>query len=174
MISDFDLCIIGGYYDQRKRYIYSFLLGVMDKKDDGEDESTFHAVGRVHNGLNREQMRKIRHKLEPHWVKVRSSKEGRKTISHNPKCIEWNQAAPDVWIEPKHSIVLQVKASELVRTSTFRTSHTLRFPRVVAVRDDKPWHDCCSLQEFEAFLDVSNLNKGNWFKCNYVTAFGFQ
>lgn len=151
------MCIIGGYYDERKQYIKSFLLGVMNKNDSNMDESVFHAIGRVRNGLSRAQMQKIQKKLDPYWHKVLLTKNGRKINSLNPKCIEWNQDPPDVWIEPKNSILLQIKASELVETKTYRTSHTLRFPRIVEIREDKMWYDCCSLDEFGTFVEVSYI-----------------
>lgn len=97
----------------------------------------------------------LRDRLRPFWNPVSTTKDGRRVISHNPKCIEWNNAAPDVWIEPKDSIILQVKATEMVVSNTFRTSHSLRFPRVQSIRDDKMWNECCTLNEYNKLCEVS-------------------
>lgn len=155
LVSDFDLLIIGGYYSARKKFISSFLLGVFKKNDENSDAGVFHAVTRISHGLKRQMYSQIQQKLAPHWNNVRTTKDGRTTISHNPSCIEWNNAVPDVWIEPKHSIILQVKATKIVETNTFRTSHSFQFPRVMAIRDDKMWYDCCTLNEFKQFCSVS-------------------
>lgn len=63
---------------------------------------------------------------------------------------------PDIWIDPKKSITFEVKASELSQTNSFATKYTLRFPRIVSVRWDKNWYDCCTLDEFNKFTMVIN------------------
>lgn len=151
MINDFDLLIIGGRYHENRKEIITFLLGVRNAN------GVFHAVTNVHHGLSDHQLKDILAKLEPFWKKVHSDKTGRSTVNRHPDCIEWNNAAPDVWIEPQNSIILQIKATALVETTKFRTSHSFRFPRVMAIREDKLWSDCCSLSEFETFCSVSIL-----------------
>lgn len=54
---------------------------------------------------------------------------------------------PDVWIEPQHSRVLQIKAAQVVPTDKFRTPVTLRFPRVTKLRTDKSWREATTLEE---------------------------
>lgn len=148
MIVDFDLLIIGGYYSEKRTTVHRFLLGVHKKGGDGEN-GKFYAVASVVHGFSREQRKMVQNKLEPYWQPVRDSKiAGR-------GCIEWNNAAPNVWIEPKNSIILQIKASDVVVTKTYRTSHSFRFPRVMEIRDDKPWSECCTLSEFEKYCTVS-------------------
>ena len=44
--------------------------------------------------------------------------------------------------DPGASVLLEIKAAELVPTTAFATSHTARFPRVVRIRYDKPVSDC--------------------------------
>lgn len=102
------MLILGGYYDKRKKYIKNFLVGVFKKDAIGQDTGVFYAAARIGSGLSRSQFSSISKKLEPHWNPVRVTKDGRRTIHHNPPCIEWNNAAPDFWIEPKYSIILEV------------------------------------------------------------------
>jgi DNA ligase 4 len=102
------------------------------------------------------ESRDLNASLKSHWNDVTSVRIGRRMVSQMPPSIEWNQnEVPDVWIEPKKSIVLQLKASELVKSDSFRTDNTLRFPRIVAIRSDKPWNECCTLEEFNKMCDVS-------------------
>lgn len=154
MITDFDLLIIGGYckpkaLDSGTKEVHKFLLGV-HKKDSESESGKFYALCKVANRLTGQERERVLQKLEPYWQTVRPG-----SAAHR---IEWNKAIPHVFIEPKHSIVLQIKASDLYATNTYRTSHTFRFPRVKAVRDDKPWFDCCSLNEFEKFCLVRILS----------------
>lgn len=156
MITDFDLLIIGGYcipktLDSGTKEVHKFLLGVY-KKDTDSQSGKFYAVCRVANRLTGQERERVLQKLEPYWQTVRPGNAAYRD------CIEWNKAVPHVSIEPKHSIVLQIKASDIYATNTYRTSHTFRFPRIMVVRDDKPWTDCCSLNEFEKFCSVNILS----------------
>lgn len=148
MISDFDLLIIGGYYNDNRTAIDSFLLGVLIKGATDSDPHVLHAVCKIRNGLKRSEFREIINRLQPYQHKV--------TNNHRPNGIEWANASPHFWYEPTHSVVLQIKASELVKTTKYRTSHSFRFPRVVenGIRWDKAWFDTCSLKEFETFCSV--------------------
>lgn len=153
LISDFDLLIIGGYYNDKQTALNSFLLGVLKKGVTEFDPDVFQAVCKIRNGFNRTQFREICNRLEPYKHRVNNRE--------CPNGIEWANANPDFWFDPKHSIVLQIKASELVETTTYRTSHSFRFPRVMEIRWDKAWYDTCSLNEFQTFCSVSffcNLN----------------
>lgn len=52
-------------------------------------------------------------------------------------------------------VFVKVRASELIRSSSFGTDYTLRFPRVEQVRDDKPVQDVMKLKEFNEISAVS-------------------
>ena len=48
---------------------------------------------------------------------------------------------PDVIIKDlSKSVILEVKAAELQSTIQYPTGYTLRFPRVIRIRNDKPWN----------------------------------
>jgi DNA ligase-4 len=55
---------------------------------------------------------------------------------------------PDVWIYPKDSVVLSVKAASIHTTEQFKSGLTLRFPRFKKLRDDKDWKSALSVVEF--------------------------
>lgn len=56
---------------------------------------------------------------------------------------------PHLWMdEARFSVVMQVKADvRPIRSKVFATSHSLRFPRVMAIRWDKPWRDVLTQAE---------------------------
>lgn len=125
------------------------------KNESNEDLHKCYAVCRIRNGFSRNEFTSICEQLEPHWNTTRVTQIGHRKIYNNPPFLEWENAQPDVWIEPKHSIVLQVKASCATETRTYRTSHTLRFPRLMEIRRDKPWYDICTVDEFNKFCSVN-------------------
>lgn len=47
-----------------------------------------------------------------------------------------------MWIDPKDSYVVQVKAVEITASEKYKTGCTLKFPRLERFRPDKPWHEC--------------------------------
>lgn len=51
-------------------------------------------------------------------------------------------------------MVVQVRATELVRSAGYGAPYTLRFPRVMRLRSDKPVADAMTLQEFNKLVDV--------------------
>lgn len=95
-----------------------------------------------------------------------------------PPNIEWDKEKPDLWIEPESSVILQVKtllfsitlnkckknclkfiivqvkATEIMKSHTLKSKMTLRFPRVEKVRYDKPWYDGMTVGEFESIIKV--------------------
>lgn len=61
---------------------------------------------------------------------------------------------PDVWIHPEHSIILTIRATEMVRSNEYPTGYSLRFPRVINVRTDKPWYSLCTTSELLSLAKV--------------------
>lgn len=55
--------------------------------------------------------------------------------------------------DPKNSVVLQIRASDVLTTGSMGFPYTLRFPRVEAIRWDKPPEDCLSVDEF---MEIAN------------------
>lgn len=158
MISDFDLLIIGGYYNDKRTAVDTFLLAVLKKANADNDSDVFYSVCKIRNGFKRSQMAEICKKLEPIKHNINVTKTGRNSLNECPAGIEWGNANPDFWVDPKRSIVIQIKASELVETTRYRTSHSFRFPRVIEIRWDKEWDTTCTLNEFQTFCSVSIRN----------------
>ena len=68
-----------------------------------------------------------------------------------PASILCGTERPEVYIEPRHSVIVQVKAAEIVGSDMYKTNCTLRFPRIERIRDDKEWHQCMTLSELDRF-----------------------
>lgn len=136
-----DAIIIGGYYGEgRRRGIIShFLLAAAVSKDGAEPEE-FHSLVRVGSGYTMAKLEELIQKMKPHWKKC--------PPGECPQGIIWTKEKPDVWIEPKNSYILQIKATEIVESSSFKVGYTLRFPRVEEIRYDKKWTDCVTVSEF--------------------------
>lgn len=146
LISDLDLLVIGATRN-RRGFVESFIVAVGIKevdegKGDPEENMTFHAVSIVRSGLTFEQWRKLNGTLNRHW--------GRN--ENWPVYLDFGNCKPHCWIEPKNSVILQVKATELNQSTSFKTEYTLRFPRISEIRADKPWFDCCLLSEFQKLI----------------------
>uniref|UniRef100_A0A2H1VB16 DNA ligase 4 n=1 Tax=Spodoptera frugiperda TaxID=7108 RepID=A0A2H1VB16_SPOFR len=142
-MSDLDLVIIGADEAENKRQgrAKSFHVACSDGASPGKMPERWISVGRVSTGLTFDERETLCTKLEPKWTSSRQTPA--------PSILDFSKNKPDFWILPEHSVVLTVRASELVRTSGFGTDYTLRFPRVTKIRDDKPVQDVMTLMEFQ-------------------------
>ncbi|GAA27477.2 DNA ligase 4, partial [Clonorchis sinensis] len=155
LLEDLDCLVVGGYFssasgskhlNQSKR-VRQFLCAVRGSdnlsQQDGLSLPCFLSFCRVSSGLTVKQFKELNHKLGPHWKPFDRKRP-------NTGFTEWLKVTterPDVWIAPQHSVTLQLHASELISSGSYATGLTARFPRVVAVRDDKPWQDCLTMEE---------------------------
>ena len=171
---DLDVVVVGGFKGTgtlRGGKIAEYLVGIVEaprRRGDGDGDGdgddgirefgddappplpsrvlTFSKVG---TGMSARVMERLRQRLGPHMLPAtRGARRGA------PAAYATTGAAgetPDVWIDsPANSVVLTVKADvRLVKTATFASDFSLRFPRVTGVRWDKPWHECLSDAELE-------------------------
>lgn len=57
---------------------------------------------------------------------------------------------PDCWVRGlNRSVILQVKAAEMIVSDSYPTGHTLRFPRVVKIRYDKDWNEAETVKNIQ-------------------------
>ena len=192
IVDTLDLIIIGGYYGEGKRTVnntfsqsipnsinnmnnilsnsnndfYSdsvttFLMGIVKELDEkNPSKSIILPIVKVGSGYNMTTLNIIRNKLRAHWKKYDSK---------NPPTLfgNWKPAQsekPDVFLDdPSVSIILEVKAAEIVPSETFPAKVTLRFPRVVKTRFDKSWNDALQYDELIKLYDISlnNVKKNN-------------
>ena len=147
---DIDVVVMGGFYGTgrlRGGKIAEYLIGACESGAPGAPPLRAVSFSKVGTGMSAEVMSRLRRRLEPH---MRPAGKGHRP----PSCYVVTNSStvrPDVWIDhPDHSVVFTVKADiRLVRTKAFAAPFSLRFPRVVAVRWDKPWTECLSVAELE-------------------------
>ncbi|CAH4031343.1 unnamed protein product [Pieris brassicae] len=146
-MTDLDLVVIGADEAENKRQgrAKSFHVACLDSSG---EEQRWVAVGRVASGLTFEERERLCVLLEQHWNPT-------KTVPP-PSSLYFNKDKPDLWIMPEVSIVLEVRATELVRSSSSGTDYTLRFPRVMKIRSDKPVPDVLTLEEFQKLVAERN------------------
>ncbi|CAA21085.3 DNA repair ligase Lig4 [Schizosaccharomyces pombe] len=143
---DLDCLILGGYFGRGKQSgkINSFLCGLrMDytPKDHSEKFQSFVRVGGGFTYFDRDIIRK---ETEGKWLPWSSDALEYMELAGTKQDFE----KPDMWIHPKDSLVLQIKAAEVVVSNRFKTNYTLRFPRLEKVRLDRSWKDALTINEF--------------------------
>jgi ATP-dependent DNA ligase len=135
-------CVVLGYYTGRgkrtKFGIGGFLVAVYDDKTD-----TFKTISRVGSGLTDEEWREMKKRVDALKTKEK------------PKNAEVEKAlSPDVWAKP--AIVVAIRADEITRSPMHTAAKkdgepglALRFPRLMAFRDDKSPEQATTVAEME-------------------------
>lgn len=150
LMDELDLLIIGGYWGKGLRggMMSHFLCAVAEKPRPGEKPSVFHSVCRIGSGYTMKELYDLGLKLAPHWKRYK-----KKDPPTNLLCgIE----KPEAFIEPCNSVIIQVKAAEIVHSDMYKTNCTLRFPRIEKIREDKEWYDCMTLDDLEQFREKAS------------------
>eukprot|EP00004_Rigifila_ramosa_P018801 TRINITY_DN4719_c0_g1_i1.p1 TRINITY_DN4719_c0_g1~~TRINITY_DN4719_c0_g1_i1.p1 ORF type:complete len:896 (-),score=182.09 TRINITY_DN4719_c0_g1_i1:269-2956(-) len=154
----FDLLVLGGYYGEGRRRagdISSFLLGVAGPQRDPDGHPyQFWSFCKVGTGYNFSELTEIRTELARHWRQWSNSN----IPPHFAGWVPGPGEKPDVWIDPRKSLIIEMKGFEVVPSEKFRTRCTLRFPRAVRLRRDKSWFEC--LTQEELFELQSEAQKG--------------
>ncbi|XP_033227541.1 DNA ligase 4, partial [Belonocnema kinseyi] len=123
LTQDLDLVILGANYGDGKSSgkLKSFLVGVADQPVKGGKLAKFHSVVSVSSGLNYEQLNKLQKCLMLYCQSI--CPKGVVGPQKNP---------PDIWINPENSVILQLRATEIIPSNIYPLGYSLRFPRVVA------------------------------------------
>lgn len=106
-----DLTVVGAEWGEGRRaeFMGSFLLGVYN-----EDNDDYELVGKVATGITDNKLNELTNLLEP------------SIVSENGKDIE---------LQP--NIVMEVGYEEIQKSPTYDSGFALRFPRFLAIREDK-------------------------------------
>lgn len=163
LVDTLDLVIVGAYYGEGKRVkglskdwtdgISTFLMGVIKHYDkENPKNSLILPIAKAGNGYTQNQLETLRSRLRNLWKKY--------DYRIPPKLFgNWIPALkerPDFYIENiDQSIVLEIKAAEIMSTEVFPTRLTLRFPRVVKIRFDKEVKDAMQFEEVLKFYQNS-------------------
>lgn len=160
MTTDLDAIIVGGFYGTGRRRsgnVSVFLLGVLAHSLDesGAAEATkpgapcpvVYTFAKVGTGYNLDELEQMRQELEPYWQPWDDDNVPPHLNGWKP---QKSDLRPDVWIDPRHSKILEVYGFELSFTTLYQTGLTIRFPRCKAIRNDKEWYQCIDLQDLNA------------------------
>ena len=145
-----DLVVIGGYYGSRTSnqaftapLLNAFLLASID------EHGNWKTVGKVGTGFSQNQLEEIsqifaKHSCRKLPVDLRMRKSD----------------LPDLFLNPTISLVLEIKAAQIVPSDSYSGQLTLRFPRCIGIRKDKNNEDCTQLKELKDMLG-RGLQKNN-------------
>lgn len=186
--SDIDLLILGGFYATGfgpSGLLNSFLLGCVDQ----DNPETFLTVCKINGGgIDRETQKRlldetgyqkqtagqewdsgkwfkeVRHgRTLPDFISKRSFQH--QDVDRGP--VLEKSKYPDLWIHPEDSVILTVKAGEIVVSESFSAGVTLRFPRIEKVRlkfdgDAKKPQDVESVKGLQQlFRETLQLREGS-------------
>lgn len=146
LMDELDLLIVGGYWGKGRRggMMSHFLCAAAEAPKHGETKpSIFHSLCRIGSGYTMKELYDLGLKLAKHWKVYRKNDP--------PAAIMCGTEKPEVYIEPCNSVIVQVKAAEIVSSDMYKTNCTLRFPRIEKIRHDKEWHQCMTLAELDQF-----------------------
>ena len=129
-VETLDLVVTGAEWGEgrRAKFLGTYELSVV-ADGEGADGRGFRTIGNVATGITDEELAELTALIEPH---VRS------------------QSGKDVDVEP--TVVFEVGYEEIQRSPTYESGYALRFPRFVAVRDDKDPEDADTLDRIERLL----------------------
>jgi len=139
---DLDLVIVGAEYGTGKRagWLSSFILACRD----GEE---FVTVGKVGTG--------IKEKVEPFITSPRHG-QSKEKVKEGVSFLELTKILKPLIIEKsgrsvkvKPRVVVSVIYQEIQKSPTYSSGYALRFPRVVALREDKPLSEINKLKDIE-------------------------
>ncbi|KND89026.1 DNA ligase 4 [Tolypocladium ophioglossoides CBS 100239] len=148
-----DCLIIGGYYGSGRRggMLSSYLCGLRVTQNHiqaGANPEKCFSFFKVGGGFRAEDYAQIRHHTEGKWIEWDPKNPPSEYIElggGESKQLE----QPDVWIRPKDSIVVSVKAASVGPSDSFAKGFTLRFPRFRRLRMDRSWDSALTLEEFQ-------------------------
>ncbi|XP_066248111.1 DNA ligase 4 isoform X2 [Euwallacea similis] len=148
-MNDMDLVVMGGQFSSSTSdQLNSFIVGVQSGFTEG-NKPIYLSLGKVSTGLKEDDLYMLNEKLKS---------EGRVFDNQfNSPFLVFGKETPNYYIEPDNTLVFVVRATELIRSNdkSYKTSYTLRFPRVVTIRSDKSPSECLTMNEL---LELTNKN----------------
>lgn len=109
---------------------------------------SFYTLARVGGGLTYADWDELEAKLP-----LQPWQGGLRLPSHFKPWKPARRDIPDFLVDPKKSIILELKCAEINESTEFSSGYTLRFPRVEAIRYDKPWSQCLTVTELREIYE---------------------
>ena len=96
-----------------------------------------------------DELTQLRAKLRPYWSKY----DARFPPALYGRWVPSMSDRPDVYInDVSKSVVLEIRAGELVVSDQYPTLYTLRFPRVLKIRYDKNWDEAFTESDLKELI----------------------
>jgi DNA ligase-4 len=137
------LVLIGAYYGEGKglrgKGISTFVCGVKDDRSPG----VYHTVCKVGTGYSFDELLQLRNIIK----EISVPWNPRSPPAHLAHWKASKKDIPNVYIPPEKSIVVQLKCAEIVPSAFFSAGMCCRFPRIQALRQDKPYTDIMSMRD---------------------------
>lgn len=107
----------------------------------------------IANGLSKDESQEIQKLTKGKWHNFRDSPPPFHTFGDNRLFLKFGSKKPREWIYPKDSIILEVKARSIDNTESrmnkYATGCTLYGGYCKAIRQDKDWTSCYSMDQFK-------------------------
>lgn len=146
-----DILIVGGFYGDGSRggKVSSFLCALrIDDTESDDHDPRYATFCRVGGGFNAQDYATIRGHCATKWHTWNANAAARHYVfAASARRVLMK---PDVWILPEDSLIIQVKAAQIVPSDQFASNITLRFPRFQRIRDDKDHKTCLSEKELQS------------------------
>jgi DNA ligase-4 len=148
-----DCVIIGGYYGSGRRggFLSSYLCGLRVTQNHiqaGANPEKCFSFFKVGGGFRAEDYAEIKHRTEGKWIEWDAKNPPSEFVElAGGEARQFER--PDMWIRPKDSIVVSVKAASVGPSDSFALGFTLRFPRFRSLRLDRSWETALSIEEFQ-------------------------
>jgi DNA ligase-4 len=148
-----DCVVIGGYFGSGRRggTLSSFLCGLRVGENyvkAGANPEKCLSFFKVGGGFKAEDYAEVRHHTEGKWVDWDPARPPSEYVElGGGERLQYER--PDVWIRPKDSIVLSVKAAAITQSDQFALGWTLRFPRFRRLRLDRAWDSGLDVDGFD-------------------------
>lgn len=147
-----DCIVIGGYYGSGRRggTLSSFLCGLRVTQNHiqaGANPEKCFSFFKVGGGFRAEDYAEIRHHTEGKWMEWDPKNPPTEFVElGGGEARQYER--PDMWIRPRDSVVISVKAASAGPSDSFARGITLRFPRFRRLRMDRSWDSALTLEEF--------------------------
>lgn len=128
-----DLLVVGATLGNgnRSQFYGSFLLAALNEQTGNYDTVTF-----VGTGMDRAELGQLRDLLQPLLI---NEPQMNYNLSQNVK------SSVDVWFKP--GVIVEVKGMEYTKSPHHTSGWSVRFPKLVRIRDDKLLNDVTSVQQ---------------------------
>jgi DNA ligase 4 len=115
--------------------------------EDDDPVENFTSFFKVGGGMTANDYATIRHATDGKWHTWSSRNPAAKDYIDQGDLSKLDEK-PDMWIKPSDSLVVQVKAAQVVESEDYGFRQTLRFPRFVRLRRDRDWTNALSVNDF--------------------------